>query len=629
MASKTLFPKIPLRDVEELIGKSPYLDLLFYFQADLKKMSNELAGIKPIVNAEMDFDAYKTKTDEGLSEMAQFNQKHLSSEEDEEDIASELMRFTDYIVAMHPKVVNVDILKVHYEKIKDFVIENVAKDGRLRFDYTIRDTILYPALKWRQHRSIRKKGFQPLIALMEELIDVVASKLRKTNYYSEMLEFQNNLIFCYLVMAEGFGIGISAHVVSSHLLTFRFVNASSWASVLPKIRMQYAALVLHLSMLFYPINTPFKSMLGFSTKTLADLREVMADASGLAIDAPFTAHQWVFRWFKDKIDAEVFASRLYFGDAANLGSLSDGEQSVAVELVRRFSSYRVPITISHLERFLLQFGTTGRIRGALRMLTHAKFYPLWELGEVMENLLRVILIDHPKTKIVIAPLGDQSGSTAIVRYLASHSSLADRLKFVDDIVSALFETKDGDSLYFVDDCLLSGTQTLSILGDLMGTRQHKPHHKVYCKPLSQVERKQLLNRNLVFNYCVATDVGRDRFRNDLAQTGIDSAHAVIRYGVLEHSLSKAFQPMGPIAWASSDERNELNQFASEIGYDILEHRARKKDWTDERRRESALGFSDFQRLLVFPYNVPKTTVTFLWENGSESRPWQPLFTGFD
>ena len=413
MAKKALFPRIPLHDVEDLIGKSPFLDLLFYFNVDLKQMSNDLMGIKPIVNAEMDFDAFKTKAEEGLSERSRIYQKTAQSEEDV--IASELISYSDYIIEMHPEVVNIDILKIHYENIKDSVVENIAKNRRLRFDSIIMSMILHPALKWRDHNSIRGKQCLPLLVLMEELIDVVGSELRETNNYSEILEFQNNLIFCYLVMARGFGIGISAKVVSSHLLTFRFVNASDWASVLPKIRMQYATLVLHLSMSFYPINAPFKSMLGFSEKTLADLRDVMADASGLAIDAPFTAHQWVFRWFKDKLDAEVFASRHYFGHAANLGSLSDGEQSVAVELVRRFSSYRFPITVSHLERFLLQFGTTGRIRGALRMLTYLKFYPLWELGEVMENLLRVSLIDDPESKIVIAPLGDQSGSTAIIK----------------------------------------------------------------------------------------------------------------------------------------------------------------------------------------------------------------------
>jgi hypothetical protein len=100
-------------------------------------------------------------------------------------------------------------------------------------------------------------------------------------------------------------------------------------------------------------------------------------------------------------------------------------------------------------------------------------------------------------------------------------------------------------------------------------------------------------------------------------------------GVVEHSSVKAFEPMGSIAWASENEREALKQFASEVGYDILEDRAKRKGWDDTRRKESALGFSNFQRVLVFPYNVPKTTLTLLWETGRDSRRWQPLFPGFD
>lgn len=34
-------------------------------------------------------------------------------------------------------------------------------------------------------------------------------------------------------------------------------------------------------------------------------------------------------------------------------------------------------------------------------------------------------------------------------------------------------------------------------------------------------------------------------------------------------------------------------------------------------------------VLIFPYNVPKTTVTLLWEVGTDSREGTPLFPGFD
>lgn len=73
----------------------------------------------------------------------------------------------------------------------------------------------------------------------------------------------------------------------------------------------------------------------------------------------------------------------------------------------------------------------------------------------------------------------------------------------------------------------------------------------------------------------------------------------------------------------------MKSFCEEVGYKILKRRATDKNWTDERRKESALGFSDMQRLLVFPYNVPKTTLTLLWERSSEDFGWRPLFPGFD
>jgi hypothetical protein len=295
----------------------------------------------------------------------------------------------------------------------------------------------------------------------------------------------------------------------------------------------------------------------------------------------------------------------------------------------RFGSYRYPVTTDRLATFLLQFQTTERIRGALRMLAHSRFFPLWELGASMENLLGAELADGSRSQLVVAPLGDQTGSTAIIKYMASHSSLGDKLQFATDLNTALLQTDAGDELYFVDDCLLSGTQTLNILGDLMGTRKHAAHHTVHCNPLSPAERKAFLARKLVFAYCVVTEIGENRFLAEVAKTGINPESVRLTYGVMDHSKSKAFEPLGPVGWSSTAERNAIKEFSQEVGYDILRKKSREKEWTDARRRESALGYSDFQRLLIFPYNVPKTTVTLLWETGDDQRPWTPLFLGFD
>lgn len=395
--------------------------------------------------------------------------------------------------------------------------------------------------------------------------------------------------------------------------------------------MQYATLLLHIASIHLPLNQPFQTRSGISRNVLADLYSMLEDAAGRTAEPPFTTHQWVFRWVKDKLAADIFSTRVELTQPGSLAVLSETEQAIAVELSRRFSSYRHSVSIHHLERFLLQFRTTELIRAALRMLMHTKFYPLWELAASIEKLLRDAAPADPTQQIVVAPLGDQAGSTAILKYLAGHSGLSDRLKFADSVDEALELTKGSEGLYFVDDCLLSGTQTLSILGDLMGTRVKKSHHTKYARALSKKKKTSLQERTLNFCYCVTTEFGQDRLLKNIGEAGIDPTRISLHAGTVEHSSSKVFEPLGPVGWASPTERENLKEFAAGVGYDILATRASKKGWNDDRRKESSLGYSDFQRLLVFPYNVPKTTVTLLWEKSGQGqeRPWQPLFMGAD
>lgn len=629
MASKRLFPDVPHDSVKRLIGDSPFLDLSWHFNIDLEEFGKRLRRTEATIFQSMDFDTFKAREKAGISALAKQVLAYLD-ETEESTKFEELNFFSDYVVEMDQSVFTANVLVEHYTRLTSYIRNRLVKpDSQFRFDSLTTYVALAPALKWGRRKIVKKADAKQILILLESTIFEIADTLHTPELDADLLEYQNNLIFCYFIVAHALQTGIHPAVVSRHLLIFRSANSSSWASLAPKVRMQYATLVLHLAIQFYPPDSIFKTKLGFSEKTLADLRDVLFDASGISIDAPFTVHQWVFRWFKDKLDTEVFSTRRYFGHAANLAALSDGEQSAAVELCRRFASFRLPITIHHIERFLLQFETTARIRGVLRLLTHCKFFPLWELASVTERLLSTDLGEDPSSRLVVAPLGDQSGSTAIIKYLASHSSLAGRLHFADDIRSALAQTKTGDRLHFVDDCLLSGTQTLNILGDLMGTRKRKPHHTAHCEALSKEDRAAFLNRFLTFSYCVVTDEGEKRFASHLAKTDLDPARVSLKFGILEHSSSKAFESMGPVAWTSIEERDALKQFATDVGFDILEPRAKRKNWDDSRRLESALGFSDFQRLLIFPYNVPKTTVTMLWECGTESRPWLPLFPGFD
>jgi len=620
--------------VREAFGKTPFLDLSWHFDpvVTFDDRSQRLRSLAPTVPLGMSFEDFATQRRATSSELAQFV---ADMAKEDGDVALQLFEDMDlraeFTVGLTPGASIATALIDYYGHLVNFVKTACSSDsGRSGLSRTLAGLVLDPALKWCDDNTVERSVAKVIIEHIESAIHAVTAHLASARLDAELLELQNNLICCYWVIAKALHQGLHPIVVSNHLLIYRRISAAAWSQVDARVRMQYATLILHLSLAFFPVEEAFETKSGFSMNTLADLRNVFRDAASGSGDAPFTAHQWVFSWFSDKLDADVFSWRALKANAASLSVLSEGEQNTVVELAQRFAGYRLPVTAQHLASFLVQFGTTERIRGALRLLNHSKFFPLWELGEAMERLLAVELGDELEMRLVVTPLGDQTGSTAIIRYLASHSKLADRLVFAENLENALDLTKSGDKLYFVDDCLLSGTQTLNILGDLTGIRVRKAHHTKHCNALNAGYRSKLYARTLVLTYCVAVDRGITRFYSDLVtHTGLNPGKVVLRYGVIEPELAKAFEPLGPVAWASSRQRDTLKTFAEEVGYGILGPRAEKKAWDDERRRKSALGFSDFQRLLVFPYNVPKTTVTLLWEKGTESREWMPLFPGYD
>ncbi|WP_438820146.1 phosphoribosyltransferase-like protein [Burkholderia lata] len=392
---------------------------------------------------------------------------------------------------------------------------------------------------------------------------------------------------------------------------------------------QFAVVTLAFFQWFYDLDKPFSTKVGFSQGVLADLRGVFQDAGTSEFEALFIPSQWVFRWIVDKLDVEVF-SPVGRADISGLAALSYVEQNLVVELVRRFSEYRVPISVESLTSYVLQFGSTQRIRGAIRLLTHVKFYRLWELAQAVERLLTAELNRSGGEELVMSTFGEHTGSAAIMNYLVAHSTLASSLKFEPNLPAALAATPDNGSIYIVDDCLLSGTQGLNTLGDLMGTRVTKSHHTVHAQKLTASDKRRLRNRNLRFTYGVAMDDGMTRFvGGEYAAVGLDADRAKVLAGTIEPVSSRIFDPLGPVGWLNEEERDEMKAFCEDVGYRILERRSTAKGWTDQRRRESALGFSDRQRLLVFPYNVPKSTLTLLWERSSGDFHWNPLFPGFD
>lgn len=618
MRSK-LFPQIAPSAVIEAMGRTPYLNLEWHFQNKLT-FANEASKIKSYIPRGQTFSAWNASRDRAVERSIGMSPST--------DLLHKLDRYSDYVLGLLASDFKPKHLVDLFDRFRDYVKREMMKaPGEVPGD-TIPSFLLTPAFKWKRFAPSVGRN---LIEILEDVLDTVYSELR-AGYNSDLLAIQNQIFYTYIIISDLTRIGIGAPAGSYFTKLYRTANPSQWAATTSMVRIQYAALVLTFLMRFYELDKPFETKHGFSYNVLADFRTVFQAAGNAELEAPFTPSQWVFRWLVDKLDAEVFSS-YQRTEISGLAALSPVEQTLIVELTRRFATYRVPISVESLAGFLLQFGTTQRIRGALRLLQHVKFYPLWELAQAIERTLVAELKRTGEDSLVIATFGEHTGSAAIMNYLIahpSHSSLSKALKFEPNLPAALAATPTDGTIYIVDDCLLSGTQGLNTLGDLMGTRVRKSHHTMHAQELSAKDKKRLENRHLRFTYGVAMDEGIKRFGGrEYAHTGLDKRRSKVLFGTIEPAISKIFEPLGPVGWLSEEEREDMKAFSAEIGYKILERRSTEKEWTEERRKESALGFSDMQRLLVFPYNVPKTTLTLLWERSSGDFRWRPLFPGFD
>lgn len=620
MKPNQLFPHISHDVVLEAIGKTPYLDVQWQFQLDLQEFVAQYRNLKPYVSIGMSFEAFR----EQRRDSSAFKQLF-----DEGGPFAEVDLFSEYVLGLHDGDVSDDLVVEVFQRVQRFIESDVLEGDphNLLSPSMLIALLLAPAVRW---TALLPKRNKDVISPIETALLAVSDHLRGPRFHADLLAFQNALLFAYLVIAELAEIGLNPVIGSRHMQLFRSVLPSKWGSMRTDLRIQYATVIVAFTRKFYPLDKPFETKYGFSLNVLGDLRALLDDAAGSSVEAIFTPSQWVFRWLVDKLDVEVFA-RARRGDLAiGLAALSPGEQNIAVELVRRFAAFRIPITVESLVRFLVQFGTTRRVRGALRLLQHIKFYPLWELSQAIERTLALELKGlPPDQKLVVAQFGEHTGSAAIMHYLLAHSSIEKNITFARSIPAALAATKCEESIYIVDDCLLSGTQTLNTIEEMMGMRVLKKHHTVHAEELSKADKLELQKRNLKFTFSVAMDFGLRAFEMRYHKSGLSFAKASVLYGVLEPVTSKAFEPLGPVGWLNEEEREDMKAFCEDVGYQLLAKRSEAKQWSDERRRESALGFSDAQRLLVFPYNVPKTSLTLLWEKSRESFPWEPLFPGYD
>lgn len=607
---------------EKILGDHRFLDIRSYFNFDFSIFSSAPGIPEHDDEAVLTFKLFKRLLDSRQSKLAKSFSKIAGSLGKTRD----LDRYSQFLMQLPASEIKIELLLKQvnsFEKFAKDCINDRYVDSQSLSSIAI-PALIQPIYYWSNNLDNEQQKI--LMQRFETLIQSLDKILPASTLLSGSAEFKSYILFAYVLLGEICKTGLSSGVFCYHLIYFRKQSLTHWLNIHPQERLLFSVISLHVLLRFYKIDEPFSPKYGFSHNTFSDLHSLLNDAHNACNSLGLITTGQVFMWLLERVELEALGySDLAVGRRA-LKGLTPGEKSSVVDLVKRFSSYRIPVTAERMEHFLVQFKTTARIRSALKLLSHLKFYPLWQLGEAIETLLKQQSDEFGK--IVVSPLGDRTGSTAIINYLVSHSTL-NNIVFADDLSHALKLTKTGGRIYFVDDCALSGTQSIHIMQELMGERLLKPHHTRHCEPLSSAQQNTVCKRTLVFTYCLACDIAVERMTEELSKLRDSRIKFEILYAIPEPSKSKAFSSASSVPWESMEERNELKQFCSEIGYDLLGKMAEKKEWDDDRRVQSSLGFSDFQRLLVFPYSVPKTTLPILWLGQSSEIRWTPLFPVID
>jgi len=422
------------------------------------------------------------------------------------------------------------------------------------------------------------------------------------------------LAFAFGAFAEG----VSSHLITQLLLFRRRFSTSEWTDLDDDVRFRHAVFSLYALIHVFGPTGPIEPKLGYSHATILDFRQCMIDGVSVLRRGGASVFTSFFESQLDRINEGL--TRNVKPLQLTVECFTAEEQRRLTTLAARFSSYRHPVGLERVLQFLSQFGCLHEMRLALKVLEQIKYYSLKHLQAMLEHAVQSVPSDLGTPQLVV-PLGSIEGSTSLMNYLAGHWRLG-RIVVEPDLEKALRMSDPNTPLWLFDDCCLSGTQSLAIFGDLLGTRVRQPHHIKYADPLSQPDLLRKRPIRLVYAIISSESLTLpQKLQDDL---GCRDVH--LFYSSVENLDDKIFTPSMIHLWDDPQDMVDIRTAFARIGSQILARRAQAKSWPLDRAEKSALGFQDYQRLVVFQYNVPKSTLTALWEKGDyQGKPWLPLF----
>lgn len=331
----------------------------------------------------------------------------------------------------------------------------------------------------------------------------------------------------------------------------------------------------------------------------------------ITFEGPFSITDFTLRMFEHRQGEEL---------QSITGFIKAHEVEIKA-LATVFTQYQRPdgiiITELQVERWLRQFKSIERMTYALRLLHNVDFYTRRRMAEIFESFLESSLGQGNIKRTTASILGNPSDSSSLVNYVIREVLTKHQIES-QDLKSILASSAKKQIILFVDDNIGSGKQSIQIFREWLktGERILNEHHVV---PLSKRDIERLRNCEICIFTCLATHQGCKSVYTELNSLGLN-VHSVSAFYMADQKIG-CFHPTSNV-FLDSEEREKAKEMAREIGVCLLQN----KDWPEDRKKEYALGYGGAEKLIVFFYNVPTTTLPILWKAGYyHGQAWFPLF----
>ena len=300
-----------------------------------------------------------------------------------------------------------------------------------------------------------------------------------------------------------------------------------------------------------------------------------------------------------------------------------------------------------IEQWLRQFESLGSYEWIGERLL--RLLDFWPCAKVMKTIAKKCRFDDFDVVCVNRRVKGKSADI-----------LATQIKKIRGTVDDFYETlnakntKANGSILYIEDCLLTGTEMISLLTALLG--QTSPGRTPKVPPLDNLQRLQSWNIQACF--AVAANWGCETVRQFLDKHGLRNISVFCGDATRVETLTEAgLQALRKddlydqdrcvkdqathvrpgvfhedAIWGKADKRERAMNFCRHVGFQLFSAYLKQKkwNWNPARTREAALGARGNALALAFGHSVPKETLPLFWMGGPvtvgrKKLSWEPLF----